>query len=271
MALTELQRRICRVLAERRKRQGESYVAGGAALNELLGGTRRSHDLDLFHDTQEALAATWVADREALTDAGMVVEPIRELPSFVEARVGESGERELLQWAQDSAYRFFPLLEHEIFGLTLHPFDLATNKVLALVGRRKVRDWVDAVRCHEALQPFGYLAWAAAGKDPGFSPLAIVEEAARVRYAQAELERLDYQGPVPSSAALSARWHEAIASGRELVRILPSDEVGKCVLASDGNPLTVAPPALAAALAAGGVRFHEGRIGGAFPELRDAT
>ena len=28
----------------------------------------------------------------------------------------------------------FPLLEHEQLGLTLHPFDLATNKVLALVG-----------------------------------------------------------------------------------------------------------------------------------------
>jgi hypothetical protein len=270
MALTELQRRICRVLAERRKRQGESYVAGGAALNELLGGARRSHDLDLFHDTQEALAATWDADREALASAGMIIEPIRVLPSYVEARVGDGGERELLQWAQDSAYRFFPLLEHDVFGLTLHPFDLATNKVLALVGRRKVRDWVDAIQCHQVLQPIGYLAWAAAGKDPGFSPSAIVEEAARVRYAQPELERLAFQGPAPSSAALSARWHAAIADARELVRVLPADEVGKCVLAPTGVPLTAGPEELAAALAAGRVRFHEGRIGGAFPELRDA-
>src|SRR5262245_44561303 len=32
-------------------------------------------------------------------------------------------------------YRFFPLLEHPDFGLTLHPFDLASNKVLGLAGR----------------------------------------------------------------------------------------------------------------------------------------
>lgn len=36
-------------------------------------------------------------------------------------------------------------MEHEDLGLTLHPFDLATNKVLALVGRLEVRDWVDVL------------------------------------------------------------------------------------------------------------------------------
>ena len=34
MALTTLQREVCRLLADRRKASGESYVAGGAALNE---------------------------------------------------------------------------------------------------------------------------------------------------------------------------------------------------------------------------------------------
>lgn len=38
----------------------------------------------------------------------------------------------------DSALRFFPLQEHAELGLTLHAFDLATNKVLALVGRLEV-------------------------------------------------------------------------------------------------------------------------------------
>lgn len=57
MALTEFQRRVCRLLADERKRSGESYVAGGLALNELLAGHRRSKDIDLFHDAQAALAA----------------------------------------------------------------------------------------------------------------------------------------------------------------------------------------------------------------------
>ena len=62
MALTQLQRAVSRLLADHRVRSGESYVAGGAALNELLGGTWLSRDLDLFHDTEEAVEASWSAD-----------------------------------------------------------------------------------------------------------------------------------------------------------------------------------------------------------------
>ena len=57
MALTDYQRGVCRLLAENRIRSGESYVAGGAALNELLRAPRLSRDIDLFHDTEQALAA----------------------------------------------------------------------------------------------------------------------------------------------------------------------------------------------------------------------
>ena len=211
MALTALQRRVCLLLADQRKRSGESYVAGGVALNELVSGARRSRDIDLFHDTEAALAATWSSDRAELAAAGLRVETVRELPAFVEARVSDGAETVLVQWAQDSAFRFFPLVEHELFGLTLHPVDLATNKLLAVIGRREVRDWVDIVKCHDEIQPLGYLAWAAAGKDPGFSPLRIVEECARVRYVQTEIDSLDFDGPVPRAADLSSRWHAAIA------------------------------------------------------------
>jgi hypothetical protein len=45
-----------------------------------------------------------------------------------------------MEWARDSAFRFFPLVENSELGLVLHPFDLAVNKVLALVGRGEARD-----------------------------------------------------------------------------------------------------------------------------------
>jgi hypothetical protein len=54
MALTDLRRDVCRLLAAHRVASGESYVAGGAALNELLSTSRLSRDLDLFHDTVAA-------------------------------------------------------------------------------------------------------------------------------------------------------------------------------------------------------------------------
>jgi hypothetical protein len=268
MALTALQRRVCLLLADARKRSGESYVAGGVALNEAVAGTRRSHDIDLFHDTDTALAATCAADRATLAAAGLQVETVRELPSFVERRVSDAGEAVLVQWVRDTAYRFFPLVDHEIFGLTLHPLDLATNKLLAVVGRREPRDFVDIVRCHKSVQPLGYLAWAACGKDLGFSPGWILEECARTRYAQAELDALDFDGPAPRVAELLATWHAAVAEAREIVAALPAAEVGTCVLDGRGGLLRSPPAALPVRLRAGEIAFHAGRIRGAFPEVR---
>jgi hypothetical protein len=53
MAFTEFQRGLCRLIAKNRVAQGESYVARGVALNELIGASRTSRDIDLFHDTRE--------------------------------------------------------------------------------------------------------------------------------------------------------------------------------------------------------------------------
>ena len=44
MALTTFQRDVCRLLADNRIRSGESYVAGGAALNEVRQAPRVSKD-----------------------------------------------------------------------------------------------------------------------------------------------------------------------------------------------------------------------------------
>ncbi len=134
------------------------------------------------------------------------------------------------------------------------------------MGRREPRDWVDILHCDLTVQPLGYLAWAAAGKDLGFSPMAIIEEAARTRYSKEEIAELDFDGPAPDLAALSARWHKAIAEARALVAQLPVDQVGKVVL--DGPHLAQATPAeLPGRLPHLG--FHEGRLRGAFPEIRE--
>lgn len=170
MVLTRLQRDICRLLAENRIASGESYVAGGAALNEALAAARVSRDVDRFHDSDEALAASWRADRALLEARGFEIREVRERTTLVEAEVSLGRECVRMEWARDSAFRFFPLQSHAEFGLVLHPFDLATNKVLALVGRLEVRDWVDVIASDERLQPLGYLAWAACAKDPAFGP-----------------------------------------------------------------------------------------------------
>lgn len=267
MGLTQLQRDVCRLLADQRKRSGESYVAGGVALNELTSGARRSRDIDLFHDTAEALRSSWALDRATLEAGGFALEVLRERPSFVEATIRRGTEAVIVEWSQDSAFRFFPLVEHPDLGLTLHPLDLATNKVLALAGRREARDYVDVNRCDEVLQPLGYLAWAAAGKDPGYSPLALLEAAARSRYTQQELDALDFEGPPPDARRLGERWHQLLVGARAVVSALPSTEAGRCVLTLNGELLRAAPGELPALLSSGQVRFHQGRIRGTLPEV----
>jgi hypothetical protein len=234
-----------------------------------LGGARVSRDVDLFHDTRDALAASWEADRALLEEAGYDVDPIRERPTFVEAVIRRDGTTVDLQWICDSAYRFFPLVEDDDFGLVLHPFDLATNKVLALVGRLEPRDWVDTIVCSERLQPLGFLAWAACGKDPGYGPAQILAEAARSgRYTAAELDGLVFDSPAPSAAELSAKWHASVRDAEQIIETLPTEEIGRCVLTADDDLFRGDAAATELAVAEGSLRYHPGRIGGALPTLR---
>lgn len=271
MALTDLQRDVCRLLAQRRIQGGESYLAGGSTLNELLGASRLSRDLDLFHDTEAAVSLSFEADAALLLHAGFSVAKTREARGFVEAEIRRDGMSARIEWSRDSAFRFFPLLAHSELGLVLHPFDLATNKVLALVGRLEVRDWVDVIECDLRLQPFGYLAWAASGKDPGFSPSFLVDRAARQgRYSAIEVAELDFAGPHPDAGELSQRWHAILDEARQVVDLLPPAAAGSCILDGSLALCRLESPALAAALASGQLHFHPGRIGGALPTVKPA-
>ena len=269
MALTDFQRELIQRIAANRKAGGESYVAGGVALNTLLKSNRLSRDVDLFHDTRDSVHRSFVRDRTLLEDHGYSVDTEIERDGFVEAVARKAGEECRLQWTQDSAFRFFPLIEHAEMGLTLHPFDLATNKVLALVGRAEPRDWVDTILCNDRLQPLGYLAWAAAGKDPGLNPLLILDEAARSRYTDGELSVVEFIEGRPSAAELSERWKTILIEAKEVVSLLPTSDYGACVHDNAGNLVRLDPAALALALATKTVCFHAGSMHGAFPKLLD--
>jgi hypothetical protein len=149
----------------------------------------------------------------------------------------------------------------------MHPFDLATNKVLALVGRLEVRDWIDTIECDTKVQPLGYLAWAACGKDPGFSPALILTLAARSHYSAEEVKALAFSGPAPDATDLSRRFRAMLDRATLTIGELPVEELGKCVLSDAGSLFTGDAEALQRALAEGRVRFHPGSIRGALPSL----
>ena len=169
------------------------------------------------------------------------------------------------------AFRFFPLIEHSDFGLTLHPFDLATNKVLALVGRVEARDWIDVISAHEKIPQLGYLAWASCAKDPGFSPASILDQAGRTaRYSNQEVDVLAFEGPRPSAGELSRSWRAMLEEARELTSALPPEHAGCCVLDPEGDLFRGGLAQLKTALGAGKIRFRSGSIRGVLPTVRDA-
>lgn len=266
MSLAAFQRDICRIIAAERVSRGVSYIAGGSALNMVT-----SRDIDIFHDLSSAVEASWEADREVLESLGFMVTPVRLRAGYAEAIVSKVNEQVTLQWTAGSAFRFFPLIEHEDFGLTLHPFDLASNKVLALVGRLEVRDWVDLLARHRTIQPLGYLAWAASGKDPGFSPAGIIEHASRsARYTQIEIDSLTFEGPTPDAAALSIEWRLALQEARDLIELLPPEQAGKCVLDPARELFREGTVGMAEHLAGQGLFFHEGSLQGSMPTVKQA-
>jgi hypothetical protein len=223
----------------------------------------------VFHDTTEAVAASWDRDRQTMDASGYRVVPLRERAGFVQATVSLSSESLLVEWMHDSAYRFFPLVEDDDLGLTMHPFDLAINKVLALVGRLEVRDWIDVLACDAQLQPFGYLVWAACGKDPGFSPQALLGHARRTtHYAADEVASLAFDGAPPDVAALSQQWRRSLEEGAAIVAALPAEHIGTVVLTAAGDLARADASGLRDTVNRGALRFHPGRVGGAWPTIK---
>jgi hypothetical protein len=209
-----------------RDRTGDSYLAGGAALHFAPNTTRYSDDLDLFHDSLEQTAAAFAADRDRLQHAGYAVTVELSQPGFIRATVSQGRDATRVDWAHDSAWRFLPLVRDALGGLLLHPVDLAVNKTLTLAGRDEVRDFVDIMFCDENILPLGALAWAAAGKDPGFTPRSLLELLKRRgRYHPQDFERLNLAKPFNLQEAKS-RWLAALDTAEKFVGMAPPDDAG---------------------------------------------
>jgi len=118
----------------------------------------------------------------------------------------------------------------------------------------------------ERIQPLGYLAWAASGKDPGFSPEAILEHAGRTgRYSAEEVRELAFESEPPDAKELSRKWHAILDAARQVIAALPGDQAGSCVITKAGELYRGDVSELQDAMKRSDIRFHTGRIRGAFP------
>jgi hypothetical protein len=261
MPISDIQAQVLRQIAA--NRSPESYLAGATVLNRADDTPRYSHDLDFFHDIADHVAQSAEKDAETLRAAGCAFAWQLRTPAFHRAIVTMEGHQLRLEWAQDSAFRFFPVQEDERFGYRLHDADAAVNKLLALAGRDEIRDFVDAMYLHDTYLTLGATAWAACGKDPGFTPAFLLDHVGRhTAYAQADLDRLDLRQPLELTT-LKERWFLAMAEARDLVSALPPDELGCLYVGPDGQPVTPSP----AADSFGALQRHRGSVRGAWPTV----
>lgn len=265
MPLTPLQQEILAVLA--RTPAAGRYLAGGSALHSLPHSTRFSHDLDLFHDELEQVARAFEEDSETLRGEGFEVELILSQPGHIRALVRRGEETTRVDWARDSSWRFMPLVQDRLGGWMLDPVDLATNKVLVLAGRDEPRDFVDLLFATETILPLGPLVWAAAGKDPGFTPLSLLEQLKRRgRYREEDLRRLDLATPL-DLREMKQRWLRALEEAERFIASRPPGEAG-CLYYSPARGRFIQPEANLD-LNAQGVVPHFGRPGGVLPHPAD--
>jgi hypothetical protein len=246
-----------------KNRTFDSYLAGGAAILIEPNTTRISRDLDYFHDSETRVAEAFDADRRLLEQDGYSITVDLNQPGYIRAIVSRSGDATKVEWARDSAWRFMPTIRDERVGFMLHPVDLAVNKVLALAGRDEPRDVVDVVHLHRHVLVLGALCWAACGKDPGFTPLSLLDLLKRRgRVREEDLARLDLVAPI-DLRTLKREWFAALDSVEDFVASRPPAELG-CLYYSASRRAFVDPREVTDSVP------HHGRPGGVLPRLADS-
>ncbi len=262
--LTSFQRELLSILGA--GRTPDSYLAGGAAIHFTPQSLRYSNDLDFFHDSVERVATAHAKDHSLLTEAGYTISVEISQPGFVRALISNDHESTRIDWAHGSSWRFMPPIRDPLGGYLLHDVDLAINKTLALAGRDEPRDFVDIMYVHRQVLPLAALVWAAAGKDPGFSPLSLLELLRRRGHLRPEeVLRLELAAPFDIVQA-KVEWLQAIEDADMFVRSRPVQETG-CLYYSNVRQRFVQP----SSGDSDQVVPHFGRPGGVLPQPANTT
>lgn len=263
MPLTPFQSEVALLLAK--NRSFESHLAGGAALHFEPLSLRYSQDLDYFHDTQAAVEAAFIKDRELLEQYGIACITEVQLKGYVRAIAKKDNSTTKIEWAHDSAWRFMPVQKNNQLGYVLHPVDLWINKFLALVGRDEPRDFLDIIYIHENFLTLGALCWGACGKDPGYNPNLLIDLLKRKgRYQDSDFQKLNLTKKIVLSD-LKSTWLEALKQAENFVNICPEEYIG-CLFYSTTSKKFVTPD-LSTNMLDADVKPHFCRLNGVVPQF----
>jgi hypothetical protein len=267
MPLSAFQKDVLAILAA--NRSPESHFAGGIILNAPDASPRFSRDFDIFHEVAAEVVRASERDTGSLRAAAFAVEPVSRFDewtreaTFRTARVrAPSGEALDIDWAADSAFRFFPIERDPLLGWRLHLFDAATNKALTLAARTETRDYVDILELHQRF-PLAAICWAACGKDPGFTPLSLLTMMRRfARVDPAELDKIRARAIDPT--ALKSTWihisDEAETQMTALADSRPDVPIGVSFVDPSGVPRWIGDDAT--------LHVHAPSVRGCWPTIR---
>lgn len=262
MPLTQFQAVLAKLLAENRTES--SHLAGGAALNFKPNSVRYSNDLDYFHDEVDGVEQAFTQDKELLQKNKYNLKIELQKQGYIRAVVEKDQQKTKIEWAYDSAWRFMPAQKSKELGYVLHPVDLAINKVLALAGRDEARDFLDIHEITQNTLSLGALCWAAAGKDPGFTPhslLSLLQR--RGKYQPEEFQRLQLNTSVDPKK-LKQHWLQELEKAKDFIKNQDPKNVG-CLFYSQKLGQFVPPEAEGEYLSESTPHF--GKFGGVLPKL----
>jgi hypothetical protein len=266
MPLTTFQKEILAVLAANRTE--ESHFAGGVVLNASNDSPRFSRDFDIFHELAQEVVRASDQDVASLRAAAFDIETFsyhgewEKESTFRKAKIKRAEESVEIDWAADSAFRFFPIERDPLLGWRLHLFDGAVNKALALAARTETRDYLDILEFGRIF-PLAAICWAGCGKDPGFTPLSLLSMMRRfARIDPVELQKIKARALDPK--ALKMSWIEMSEAAEAKIRALadekPEIPAGVAFVDASGKPGWIGDnPEL---------RVHAPSVRGCWPLLR---
>jgi hypothetical protein len=266
MPLTDFQREILTVLAANRTE--ESHFAGGVVLHASATSPRFSRDFDIFHEVAREVTQASDRDLAALRSFGFNVETVSRYgewekeASFRSAKITNATETVEIDWAADSAFRFFPIERDSMLGWRLHFFDAAINKALALAARTETRDYLDILEFGK-LFPLSAICWAGCGKDPGFTPLSLLGMMRRfARLDPVELRKIESHTLDPKK--LKTSWIEMSDEAEAKINALANDKpelpAGVAFVDAQGQPGWVGDDP--------NLRPHPPSLRGCWPDVR---
>lgn len=256
MPISEFQKKVLKLLAQ--NRNPESYVAGASVINRKENSPRYSSDIDVFHDPEKSVLESYQFDRELLESNKYKVSTIYESDGFIRTVVTKEKHSVKLEWATDSAFRFFPIVADKDFGYRLSDVDSAINKCLALASRTEVRDVIDFLTINEEVIHVGYCCWAACGKDPGLTPqliLNLISKNARITPDLLAMENLTRPIDLKS---IKKKWLVILEEANKIIKELDSKNIG-CIFLNDKNEIE--------ADYIKAKKIHFGSVKGAWPSL----